>query len=87
MELEDNDSAASVDIDAENSSTIMSPSNAEGRFSTSIVGTSLSKLPSGTSLTKRVIILPIKYAPQPTIAENTVEMTAPLRMAALSFTA
>ena len=92
MEAEERDKEARVDILAENSNTKISPSKAGVRFALSISGTSLSKLPPRSLtkvslLTKRVTKLPTKYAPPPTIKENTVLITAPFFMASSSLIA
>ncbi len=83
-EPDTNTKEAKVDMDADSTNTVMSPKNKSGAADcVSIIGTILSKFPSGTVLKNKGPKVPVPYALTPITKAKIVDMIRPLRMAPL----
>ena len=91
-EAEVRTTASSVDIEAERRSTMITANKAIVRLLPERVairtsGITESRPPAGNSGRISLDVLPIVYAPQPMIRQNSVEITVARLIAALSFIA
>ena len=81
-EPDTNTKEAKVDMDADSTNTVMSPKNKSGAADcVSIIGTILSKFPSGTVLKNKGPKVPVPYALTPITKAKIVDMIRTLRMA------